>query len=389
MLVLGIDTTTLVGSIGLIEEKSTLAEYTLNIKRTHSERLLPALSSLLKDAGVTIQDVDLISVSQGPGSFTGVRIGVTTANSLAQGAQKPLVGVCSLDVLAHNLVNVQGLVCPILDARKQEVYTALYRGAGQGQLTKLLDYQAMSLEPLVEQIQERAEDIYFLGDGVKVYGDFLQKCLGERYKTIASNLLLPRGSTVAQLGLEKWQKGEGGAGLVEPLYLRKSEAELAWKKNRSAKMEELIIKKMTLEDIEGIWEIESLSFSVPWSKEALIEEVYNEKAFYLVAKLVNQVIGYAGCWMIVDEAHITNVAVHPAYRQKKVATLLLMALEQKLAEKGIDSLTLEVRASNQAAQNLYAQRGFRPLGLRKKYYTDNDEDALIMWKMNLRAASQD
>lgn len=231
MLTLGIDTSTLVGSVGLIDENGLLGEYTLNIKRTHSERLMPAISCLLKDAGVVIDDLDLISVSQGPGSFTGVRIGVTTANSLAQAAKKPLVGVCSLDVLASNLLNVQGLVCPILDARKQEVYTALYQGDGKGCLNKVLDYRALGIEPLLEEFKRYNDAVYFLGDGVKVYSQILETALGERYRVTPANLILPRGSTVAQLGLEKYRTGKSYQ-QIEPLYLRKSEAELAWEKKQ-------------------------------------------------------------------------------------------------------------------------------------------------------------
>lgn len=154
-----------------------------------------------------------------------------------------------------------------------------------------------------------------------------------------------------------------------------------------SKKEKLFLEKMQREDLEQIWEIENLSFTSPWSKKALQAELANPRAFYLVAKLEEKVIGYAGCWAILDEGHITNVAVHPEYRKKKVATLLLMKLEHELVKKGVSSLTLEVRVSNEIAQNLYLQRGFRPFGLRKKYYSDNSEDALIMWKTNLKNVS--
>lgn len=146
-------------------------------------------------------------------------------------------------------------------------------------------------------------------------------------------------------------------------------------------MTDLIIKKMGLEDIESVWQIEKASFSHPWSRQAFLEEVvFNERAFYLVAKLERRIVGYAGCWVVFDEAHITNVATLPQYRRQKIATRLLESLEQRIAKLGVDSLTLEVRVSNQAAQYLYQQIGFQPAGVRKKYYTDNDEDALIMWK---------
>ena len=234
MLVLGIDTSTLVGSVGVIDDSGLLGDYTLNIKRTHSERLMPALSRLLEDVGVTLENIDLISVSLGPGSFTGVRIGVTTAKTLAQALNKPLVGVYSLDVLAHNLANVQGLICPILDARKQEVYTAIYRADGTGKLEKLLDYSALGIAELLDKIPASQEGVYFLGDGVKVYGQLLKESLAGRCHTVPKNLVVPRGSTVAQLGLDKWQAGLPKTNFldIQPFYLRKSEAELAWEKKQ-------------------------------------------------------------------------------------------------------------------------------------------------------------
>jgi len=234
MLILGIDTTTLVGSVGLVNETGVLGEYTLNIKRTHSERLMPALSRLLEDVGVTLEEIDLISVSQGPGSFTGVRIGVTTAKSLAQALDKPLVGVYSLDVLAYNLANVSGLICPILDARKQEVYTALYRGDGSGKLEQLWDYQALGIEELLAGLDNEDQGVFFLGDGVKVYANRLKNSLEQRYLSVPANLLLPRGSTVAELGRLAWNNGLKQVSFTElkPFYLRKSEAELAWEKKQ-------------------------------------------------------------------------------------------------------------------------------------------------------------
>lgn len=154
-------------------------------------------------------------------------------------------------------------------------------------------------------------------------------------------------------------------------------------------MENVLIKKMNLEDIDQVWQIEKASFTSPWSRQAFLEElVFNERAFYLVAQLGGKTVGYVGCWIIFDEAHITNVAIIPDYRQRKIATKLLESLEEQLTKLGVDSLTLEVRASNQIAQKLYQQRGFQPIGRRKKYYTDNDEDAIIMWKENIQAASQ-
>ncbi len=142
------------------------------------------------------------------------------------------------------------------------------------------------------------------------------------------------------------------------------------------------ITPMTLADIPQIEIIEKVSFPIPWSREAFLDELFkNENAFYLVAKNeAERVCGYVGVWFILDEGHITNVAVHPDFRRQKIATMLIRELIEKALAKKLSFLTLEVRASNQVAQKTYRNLGFEPLGFRKKYYLDNNEDALIMQK---------
>jgi ribosomal-protein-alanine N-acetyltransferase len=127
--------------------------------------------------------------------------------------------------------------------------------------------------------------------------------------------------------------------------------------------------------------VEKLSFSIPWSREAFFEEVTGNKfALYLSAVLDGKVIGYAGMWGVLDEGHITNIAVHPEFRGKGVGSLLLQGLIDTAGAKDILSMTLEVRSGNVAAQGLYTKFGFEVKGIRKGYYADNGEDALIMWK---------
>jgi ribosomal-protein-alanine N-acetyltransferase len=137
---------------------------------------------------------------------------------------------------------------------------------------------------------------------------------------------------------------------------------------------------MSLNDIDGIMEIETASFKIPWSRNAFISELTtNEFAVYLVAKIEDRVVGYAGMWKILDEGHITNIAVHPDFRGRKIGQGLVETLVSVAKEKNIGKLTLEVRKSNDVAQGLYGKFGFEVLGVRKKYYSDNQEDALIMW----------
>ncbi|MGI6004379.1 MAG: ribosomal protein S18-alanine N-acetyltransferase [Christensenellales bacterium] len=144
-------------------------------------------------------------------------------------------------------------------------------------------------------------------------------------------------------------------------------------------MSELVIRNMKRGDIGRIMALENLCFSMPWSKMAFISELENDMALYLVAESAGRIIGYAGLWTVLDEGHITNVAVHPLCRRQGVATELLKALKARAAPLGIRSLTLEVRVSNVAARKLYETFGFKPAGVRKRYYENNNEDALIMW----------
>lgn len=142
---------------------------------------------------------------------------------------------------------------------------------------------------------------------------------------------------------------------------------------------QITIAPMELWDIDGVMEIEYASFAIPWSREAFEEELTNNKhAIYIVAKQDNKVIGYGGMWKVLEEGHITNIAVHPDFRRMRVGYAIVEALTQIAKNKGIGSMTLEVRENNIAAQGLYRKFGFEVVGRRKKYYADNNEDALIM-----------
>jgi len=140
------------------------------------------------------------------------------------------------------------------------------------------------------------------------------------------------------------------------------------------------IRKMRKEDIDEVYQIECLSFSAPWTKESLYYELeQNLFAKYVVVELEEQVIGYCGLWVIMDDAQITNIAVHPDYRGRKIGEALLRFAIQLSREMKAKRLSLEVRVSNHIAQSLYKKAGFEPGGIRKNYYTDNQEDALVMW----------
>jgi len=138
---------------------------------------------------------------------------------------------------------------------------------------------------------------------------------------------------------------------------------------------------MTVDDLPGVQVIERYSFPTPWSMRAFLSEITeNDCAHYLVIRRKQQVVGYIGVWIILDEGHITNIAVHPAWRRKGLGTRLLTAIFDYAYQRGVRRLTLEVRVSNHGAQSLYEKLGFKRVGIRPGYYLDNNEDAVIMWK---------
>ena len=146
-------------------------------------------------------------------------------------------------------------------------------------------------------------------------------------------------------------------------------------------MAQLIIRQAEERDIMAIEGLEQVCFSDPWSYESLEHDILNNKlSFYIVAEVEGVVCGYVGIWNIVDEGHITNVAVSPDYRRKHIASNMLDVLIASCQEAGVERFTLEVRAGNEPAKALYAGKGFKEIGVRKGYYQDNGEDAIIMWR---------
>lgn len=141
----------------------------------------------------------------------------------------------------------------------------------------------------------------------------------------------------------------------------------------------LIIRPMTMDDVDEVYIVEEDCFVDPWSKESIRKDLKNNLARYLVAQLDDKIVGYVGIWFVVDEGHITNVAVHSDYRGKKIGDKLVKEMIELCKENNIVAMTLEVRASNIVAQNLYRKYGFKMGGIRKEYYSDNKEDAIIMW----------
>lgn len=223
-MILAIETATMCGSVALVSDCGLVGEYSLRNSRTHSKRLLSGIEWLMGEAGIGWADIDGVAVSSGPGSFTGLRIGFSTAKGLVMAAGKPLLAVPTLDALAAQLGHSGQLICPLLDARKHEVYTAFFKAAGDGTCRRLSDYMAVSPEKLARSI---TEPVILLGDGLGPYGDLLAQELGDIAVVAPPAMFFPRAAAVGMLAVPMWRGGMfAEPGSVEPLYVRASEAEL-------------------------------------------------------------------------------------------------------------------------------------------------------------------
>ncbi len=223
MKILGIDTSTMMGSAGIIEDDMPLGQFSLNIETTHSERLMEAIVTLLSGVRVTLEEIDCFAISIGPGSFTGLRIGLGTVKGLSMATGKDVVPVSTLEALALNIPFCRHLICPILDARKKEVYTALFKYGNDDSIIRLTDDMVISPGLLTTHVKG---PVVFTGDGVHVYRDQIMRQFKDYARFAPVNAILPSGISVARMGLQNLRKGIAGSGNLVPVYIRKSEAEV-------------------------------------------------------------------------------------------------------------------------------------------------------------------
>lgn len=225
MKIMAFDTAVEVAAVAVIEDNKLLGEYIINNKKKHSEKLMPLADNLLKDLSLSPADMDLFAVSIGPGSFTGIRIGVSAVKALAYATGKKIAGIPTLDAIAYNASIYNGIVCPLIDARNNQVYTALYRFEN-GKQQKITQYMAADIGEIIEKIKMAGENTIFIGDAAELHKDMILSQLGNQAHFMPGNLQIPRASAVAHLAYIKAVSGEADD-LFElvPLYLRKSQAE--------------------------------------------------------------------------------------------------------------------------------------------------------------------
>ena len=225
MKILALDSSGLVASVAVTEDDNLLGEYTINYKKTHSQTLLPMLDEVAKMIELDLKTVDAIAVSAGPGSFTGLRIGSATAKGLALALDKKIVSVPTVDALAYNIWNCTDVICPLMDARRQQTYTGLYTFE-DGRMQTLLPQCVVQIEEIINKVNDMGKPVVFLGDGVPVFADFIAQHCKVPYQYAPAHCNKQRAASVAALGAILYAEGKAEpAAEHKPDYLRLSQAE--------------------------------------------------------------------------------------------------------------------------------------------------------------------
>lgn len=386
MRVLAIDSSGMTATVAVVEDTQTIAEYTVNFKKTHSQTLLPMIDTMGKMIELDLKSIDAIAVAGGPGSFTGLRIGSATAKGLGLALEKPLIHVPTVDGLAYNLYGCQDIICPIMDARRKQVYTGMYTFArreleGSKETELVLDVleaqNASPIEELIERLNIHGRPVVFLGDGVPVYQDVIKEKMRVPFSFAPASANRQRAAVVGALGIQYYKEGRFETAMEhQPDYLRVSQAE----RERAEKERKAVvsIRQMKVEDAAAIAEMEHQTFSDAWSEKAILDTLRNPKTICLVAEKIGKIVGYCIVYTADDEADIARIAVLKESRRFGIASELIHALDVICWENQIQIIMLDVRVSNEDARAFYEKHGFTQDGIRENYYKNPMEDAILM-----------
>lgn len=233
MKLLAIESSGLVASAAIVTEDALLAEYTVNFKKTHSQTLLPMVEEIVSMLGVDLNELDVIAVSAGPGSFTGLRIGSATAKGLGFALKKPIIPVPTTQGIAANLYGAEGIICPLMDARRNQVYTGLYRYNKNG-FVIVEDQMAVMIDEIIEKVNTIGEPVTYLGDGVEAFADILKEKTSVPFSFAPLHASKQRAGALAVRAVELCKAGVmQSAAEHEPDYLRLSQAERELKEKQA------------------------------------------------------------------------------------------------------------------------------------------------------------
>lgn len=225
MKILALDSSGLVASVAIIEDSNLIAEYTINYKKTHSQTLLPMMDEIVRMTETDLNSLDAIVVAKGPGSFTGLRIGAATAKGLGLALKKPIIGIPTVEGLAMNLYGTDALICPLMDARRNQVYTGIYKFL-DGKLQVVKEQVPVGIEEIVDALNLIGKEVVFLGDGVPVYKEVIEEKIEVPYCFAPAHVNKQRASAIAVRAIDYWENNQFvDANEFEPEYLRLSQAE--------------------------------------------------------------------------------------------------------------------------------------------------------------------
>lgn len=397
MIVLAVETVSREGSVALWRDGTCYA-HRGQPSRTHAERLPGELLSLLDCHNLTLADVDVFAVVTGPGSFTGLRVGVATVQGLALAGHRQVVGIPTLEALVTTWrleCDEDAQVVACLDGPRGDVFVAAFdiaAGRPIDECPTLLAPGAAIPQEAVEWMDatvSRDRRLVLVGSGAMRYVDIFR----DRFPA-AEIVDAPRPLAEAAAVLAAGRVTQAGTPhALRPVYLRR--ADVAMPRERSARAPSphpaadvyVIGRASTAADFDAVEILQRKTFTNPWGAEAIRWELEHTDVarLYLLHEPAGEAVAYCACWVIFDELHINSLAVDPAWRRRGMARRLLRHVMAEAVADGAASATLEVRASNEAARKLYEGLGFRVEGVRREYYRDPREDALILWNRSLNA----
>ncbi len=401
MSILAIDTSGDRASAAVTGKDGRICEKMNDDQLDHLKSLIQLVSSVMAEGGVEKEDLEYIAVSAGPGSFTGIRIGMATARTLAQVSGLKVVPVMTLDAYKYNDLETEGeyVLCPMIDARRRNVFASAYE-MPEGR--KIIPEGLYSLTELVSRLPGKKRTV-FAGSGAAGYEKEIKELAEERsLSENGAGMVLFDRSVHHAASVLKCARAEGRPvdyDQAEPVYLRKAEAEVKRAEGRlglrarkkkaeeQKKMlemppadEKILYRRLSEDNIHELAGLDAICFGNSWSEEAFRGDLCgSKKAVYEGAfNSKGEMIGFAGAVWLLDEGEINRVAVHPLYRTRGIGASCLSGVLEALENEEVGRILLEVRESNRSAITLYKNCGFHVISKRKNYYQDTGENALIM-----------
>lgn len=365
MKILSIDTSSKICGVAVLDNEKKLTEISQNNGLTHSETLMPIIKNTLSDLNITLNEIDLIVCDIGPGSFTGIRIGVATTKAFSDSLNIKEIGISSLEALAYN-IKTNGVICSLIDAKNDNVYVGVFENI-DGNYILRRNFSTENINDLLEEFKDSEYSITFVGDGAQVYKKNIESTLSNKCIFAEENDLSAYNLGIA--GLNHF-KNEDFCD-VNPLYLRKPQAE----RMLELKMDNFTIEKFTLSDLMSIKDILEKEFDDFWNFSILEKELTNDSSIYLCCKIDSEIVGFAGISVVLDTAELNNIVIKKEQRGKGYSFLLLKELIKIAKSKGCTKINLEVAINNEIAIKLYNKIGFKQVGIRPNYY--NGIDALL------------